>query len=115
MFRGVLRHCFSQNIDAITGTLQLNRFDIVDSVCCMYLTDRFSQLLSCEVALYFINTRHINDLSFITHSTCSTHRPMEITDLQIKPVYLFSKFSSLGNVYYVIFHTDVFIDVSLMS
>ena len=56
MFSGVLRHCFSQNIDAITGTLQLNTFDNADSVCCIYLTDRFSQLLSCEVALYFINT-----------------------------------------------------------
>ena len=40
---------------------------------------------------------------------------MEITDLQIKAVYLFSKFSSLGNVYSVNFHTDVLIDVSLMS
>ena len=40
---------------------------------------------------------------------------METTGLQIKPVYFFSKFSSLGNVHYVIFHTDVFIDVSLMS
>ena len=46
----------SQNIDAVTGTLRLNRFDIADSLCCMYLIDRFSHLLRCEVALHFINT-----------------------------------------------------------
>ena len=31
LFRGVLRRYLSQNIDAITGTLWLNRFDIADS------------------------------------------------------------------------------------
>ena len=46
----------SHNTDAITGTLRLNRFDIADSLCCMYLIDRFSHLLRCEVALHFINT-----------------------------------------------------------
>ena len=39
---------------------------------------------------------------------------METTSLQIELVYSFSKFSSMGNVYFF-FHTDVFIDVSLMS
>ena len=33
----------------------------------MYLIDRFSQLLRCEVALHFINTRDINDLTFDYH------------------------------------------------
>ena len=31
LFRGVLRRYLSQNIDAITGTLWLNRFNIADS------------------------------------------------------------------------------------
>ena len=44
MFCGVLTRCVSQNIDAITGTLRLNRVDIADSLCYMYLTDRFSQM-----------------------------------------------------------------------
>ena len=44
------------SIDAITGTLRLSRFDIADSLCCMYLFDRFSQLLTCEVALHLRNT-----------------------------------------------------------
>ena len=52
LFRGVLRHYVSQNIDAIT----LNRFGVADSLCCMYSIGRFSQLLRCEVALHFINT-----------------------------------------------------------
>ena len=30
----------------------------------MYLIDRFSQLLRCDVALHFINTWDINDLTF---------------------------------------------------
>ena len=30
----------------------------------MYLTDRFSQLLRCEVALHYINVWDINDLTF---------------------------------------------------
>ena len=64
LFSGVLRHDVSQNIDAITGTLRLNSFDIADSLCCMYLIDRFSQLLRCKVSLYFINTWDINDLTF---------------------------------------------------
>ena len=64
MFRGVMRHHVSQNVDAITGTRWLNRFDITDSLYCMYLIDRFLQLLRCEVALHFINA--------VTHSTCST-------------------------------------------
>ena len=64
LFCGLLRHYIAQNIEAITGTLQLNRFDIADSLCCMYLIDRFSQLLRCEVALHFINTWDINDLTF---------------------------------------------------
>ena len=51
----------SPNIDQITGTLRLNGFDIADSLCCMFLTDRFPQLLRCEVALHFINTSDIND------------------------------------------------------
>ena len=42
--------------DAINETLRLNRFDIADSFCYMYLIDRFSHLLRCEVALHFINT-----------------------------------------------------------
>ena len=41
LFCAVLRHHVSHNIDASTGTLQLNRFDIADSLCCMYLIDRF--------------------------------------------------------------------------
>ena len=32
--------------------LLLNRFDIADSLCCMNLIHRFSQLLRCEVALH---------------------------------------------------------------
>ena len=52
LFRGVLRHYVSQNIDAIT----LNRFDVADSLCCIYSIDRFSHLLRCEVALHLINT-----------------------------------------------------------
>ena len=56
LFRAVLRHYVSFNIDPITGTLCLSRFDIADSVCCMYLIDRFSQFLRCEVALHFRNT-----------------------------------------------------------
>ena len=57
LFRAVLRHYVSHNINAITVTLRLNRFDTADSVCCMYLIDRFSQFLRCEVALHFaINT-----------------------------------------------------------
>ena len=42
--------------NAILGTLRLNRFDCADSLCCTYLIDRFSQFLTCEVALHFINT-----------------------------------------------------------
>ena len=53
LFRAVLRHYVSHNIDAMTGTLRLNRFDIADLLCCMYLIDRYSQLLRCEVALDF--------------------------------------------------------------
>ena len=34
------------------------------SLCCMYLIDRFSQLLRWEVALHFINTWDIDDLTF---------------------------------------------------
>ena len=56
LFRDVLRHYVSQNIDAIIGTLRLNRFDFANSLCCMYLIDRFSQLLRCEVVFHFINT-----------------------------------------------------------
>ena len=56
LFCGILRHYVSQNIDAITGTLRLNIFDIADSLCCMYLIDRFSQLLRCEVPLHVIKT-----------------------------------------------------------
>ena len=59
LFRAVFRHYVSHDIDAITGTLQLN--DIADSLCCMYLIDRFSQFLRCEVALHFKNTWDIND------------------------------------------------------
>ena len=40
---------------------------------------------------------------------------METTSLQNELVYLFAKFSSLGNVYLFFADTDVFIDVSLMS
>ena len=36
-FFGALRRYVSQNIDAITGTLRLNRLGIADSLCCMYL------------------------------------------------------------------------------
>ena len=53
LFCDVLRRYVSQNIDAITATLQLNRFDIEDSLCCMYLIERFSQLFRCEAALHF--------------------------------------------------------------
>ena len=49
LFCGVLRRDVSKNIVAITETLRLNRF-----ICCMYLTDRFSQLLRCDVELHFI-------------------------------------------------------------
>ena len=34
----------------------LDRYDEIDSVCCMYLIDRFLQLLRCEVMLHSINT-----------------------------------------------------------
>ena len=56
MAEEILRHYVSQNIDVITVTLRLNRFDFADSLCCMYLIDRFSRLLRCKVALHFINT-----------------------------------------------------------
>ena len=56
LFHAVLRHYVSRNIDAITGTLWLNIFDIADSLCCMYLIDRFSQFLRCEVALLCFKT-----------------------------------------------------------
>ena len=55
-FCGVLRNYVSQNINAITRTSLLNRFDIADPLCCMYLIVRFSQLLRCEVVFHFINT-----------------------------------------------------------
>ena len=61
LFHGVLRHYFSQNIDAIIETLRLNRFGFADSLSYMYLIDRFSQLLRGEVALHFINTWDSND------------------------------------------------------
>ena len=41
------------------------------------------------------------------------HRPVETASLHIELVSLFSKFSSLGSVYFF-FHTEVFIYVSLM-
>ena len=50
---GVLRRFLSQNIVAITGTLRLNRFNLL--YVFLKLTG-FSQLLRCEVALHFINT-----------------------------------------------------------
>ena len=61
----VLRKYNSLNIVAITYTvtLQIN----IDSLCCMYLIDRFSQLLRCEVALHFVNTWDINVLTFDYH------------------------------------------------
>ena len=59
LFHAVLRHYVSHNIDAITGTLWLNIFDVADSLCCMYLIDRFSQFLRCEVALLFKSTQDI--------------------------------------------------------
>ena len=61
LFHAVLRHYVSHNIDAITGTLWLNIFDIADSLCCMYLIDRFSQFLRCEVALLFKSTQDIKN------------------------------------------------------
>ena len=61
LFCGVLKRYVSQNIVAITGTLRLNRFTLLES---MYLIDRFSQLSRREVALHFINIWDINDLSF---------------------------------------------------
>ena len=73
LFRVLLRHDVSQNIDAITGTLRLNSFDIADSLCCMYSIDRFWKLLRCKVSLYFINTWDINDLTF-EYSHCVKSR-----------------------------------------
>ena len=64
LFCAVLSLYVSQNIDAITGILRLNTFDIADSLCCMYLIDRLSQLLRCEVPLLFINTWGVNHLTF---------------------------------------------------
>ena len=64
LFCGVLRNYVSHNINAIIRTLLLNRFNIADPLCCMYLIVRFSQLLRCEVVFHFINTRDINDLTF---------------------------------------------------
>ena len=43
----------------------------------MYLIDRFSQLLRCDVALHFISTRDINDLTFDTRSDV-TYMPSRI-------------------------------------
>ena len=31
-------------------------YGLIDSLCFMYLIDRFSQVLRCEVVLHFINT-----------------------------------------------------------
>ena len=45
----------------------------------------------------FLSTTFPNDLT-VTHFTCSNFA-METTSLQIELAYLFSKFSSLGNVY----------------
>ena len=56
-----LRHYVSHNIDAISGTLWLNIFNIAGLPGCMYLIDRFSQFLRCEVALHFMNTQDIKD------------------------------------------------------
>ena len=53
LFCDGLRRYVSQTIDEITETLWLNGFDIADSLCFMYLIDRFSQLFRCEVVLHF--------------------------------------------------------------
>ena len=58
LFSGVLRRYVSQNIVAVTVTLRLNRFTL------LYVFNGFSQLLRCEVALHFINTWDINNLTF---------------------------------------------------
>ena len=45
---------------------------------------------------YFVS---VELYSIVIDSTCSSHRPMESTSLQIELVYLLLKFSSIGNVY----------------
>ena len=45
-----MRHYVSQNLDAITGTLRLNRFDITDSLCCMDLTPASQVEVGCPWA-----------------------------------------------------------------
>ena len=64
LFHAVLRHYVPHNMDAIIGTLWLNIFDIVGLLCCMYLIDRFSQFLRCEVALHFECSRYQRFLTF---------------------------------------------------
>ena len=86
---------------------------MADSPCCMYLIDRFSQLV-IDVKMWgrvALNKylRLINDLTFnyssrrchgaevlrvalyltVTHSACSTSFPVESTSLQIGIAYLF--------------------------
>ena len=47
LFCGVLRRYVSQNIVVISGNLLLNTYRF--TLCFMYLVDRFSQLLRCEL------------------------------------------------------------------
>ena len=92
LFCGVLKRYVSQNMFAITGTLRLNRFTLLES---MYLIDRFSQLsniwdindLSCDYywkQLQLPSWRYVwvTDVFIrvalyltIMHSTCNTSCP----------------------------------------
>ena len=49
----------------------LELYSWIDSICCMYLIDKFSQLLRCEVLLNFTNTWDIKYLPLeATSTTC---------------------------------------------
>ena len=49
----------------------LELYSWIDSICCMYLIDKFSQLLRCEVLLHFINTWDIKYIPLeATSTTC---------------------------------------------
>ena len=47
-------------------------------ICCMYLIDRFSQLIRCLVALHFKNTWDINDLTLKYYKKATSTTPLTL-------------------------------------
>ena len=73
-------------------------------------------MLRCEVALYFvpfiIDVLWVALYLTVTHSNYGTSFPIESSSLQIGIVYIFLySFEKCVSI----FHSDVFIDVSLVS